>query len=136
VRLTLIGYWLGNFAAGWPKAEDFVDTDWSPEERQGVVAWLEFWPRVRISMGYSSCRLCGQRNGVGESSDGTFIWPDGLAHYVRDHGVRLPRTVVEHALSQPLIDRPRLEPTEPDDTDVDYEWWRMQSPDWSHPQVR
>ncbi len=64
MQLTLIGYWSSNFAAGWPKAEDFVDTDWNPEERQGVVAWLEFWPRVRMFRGYSSRRLCGQRNGA------------------------------------------------------------------------
>lgn len=35
-------------------------------------------------------------NGRLELTDGTFIWPDGLAHYVRDHAVRLPATFVSH----------------------------------------
>ena len=33
-------------------------------------------------------------------SDGRFIWPRGLAHYVDKHFVRLPEEFVHHALDQ------------------------------------
>jgi hypothetical protein len=31
-----------------------------------------------------------------ELTDGTFLWPEGLTHYVRDHAVRLPDRFFEH----------------------------------------
>ena len=36
-------------------------------------------------MGRSSCRNCGVPNGSGEFTDGTLVWPEGLAHYVTEH---------------------------------------------------
>ena len=50
-------------------------------------------------MGYSPCRICGQQNGALELSDGVFVWPDGLAHYVSDHLVKPPQEFVVHALA-------------------------------------
>jgi hypothetical protein len=44
--------------------------------------------------GWSSCRFCGAANGSVELTDGEhFVWPEGLAHYVSDHDVRLPDAV-------------------------------------------
>lgn len=65
------------------------------------------WPRIRGAtglvartyMGYSRCRMCGEENGDIELSDGVFVWPSGLAHYVAGHGVRRPRRFVRHALA-------------------------------------
>lgn len=69
-------------------------------------------------MGLSPCRLCGRQTGAMEYTDGTFVWPEGLAHYVDEHAVRLPKRVVEHALRrvQAIEDEP-----------VDTEWWRDQA---------
>ena len=50
-------------------------------------------------MGYSWCRFrCGipdRELGCSEMTDGVWIWPDGLAHYVEVHGVPLPEEVIE-----------------------------------------
>jgi hypothetical protein len=46
--------------------------------------------------GLSPCRLCGQLNGSAEYTDGTYVWPEGLAHYVMEHDVRLPDEFVSH----------------------------------------
>ena len=32
-----------------------------------------------------------------EYTDGTYVWPEGLAHYILDHAVRLPDQLVRHA---------------------------------------
>lgn len=32
------------------------------------------------------------------SSDGTFVWPEGFAHYLEEHAVRPPQEFVQHAL--------------------------------------
>lgn len=51
--------------------------------------------RVRQYMGYSRCRFCGEMNGSAELTDGTYIWPEGLAHYLCDHNMRLPQVLVD-----------------------------------------
>jgi hypothetical protein len=72
------------------------------------------------SLGYSWCRfLCGvPREDMGYETrhDGRWIWPEGLSHYVRTHGITLPDEFVEHALRR--IDRGEVDllakPLDPD----------------------
>jgi hypothetical protein len=96
--LVLIGYWHGRGAEGWPDPADFVDHDWDADERDLVADYLTRGFVVRAYMGYSPCRLCEANNGALELSDGVYVWPDGLRHYVVDHGVRLPPRFVSHVL--------------------------------------
>lgn len=56
-------------------------------------------------MGYSPCRLCGDNDGALELSDGVFVWPEGLRHYVVDHGVRLPQEFVSHVVTASVCPR-------------------------------
>jgi len=65
-------------------------------------------------MGLSPCRICGRNNGSLEYTDGTYLWPQGLAHYVDEHEVRLPDEFVRHA-----IDRVAAL----DAATVDQSWW-------------
>ena len=52
-------------------------------------------------MGRSRCRICGEpKTGYLTLTDGTFLWPEGLTHYVRDHNVRLPTAFIEHIAQQ------------------------------------
>lgn len=115
-KLMLIGYWDGaETKHSWPAVEDFVDTEWDAEEREDVVRYLGTGLIVRLYMGYSRCRFCGQNNGYMELSDGHFVWPGGLAHYVAEHGVRLPKLFVEHsfAMTEALGNAER-----------DIDWWK------------
>jgi hypothetical protein len=59
--------------------------------------------------------MCGVANGSAEFTDGTYVWPEGLAHYVDEHHVRLPEAVLEH------IRRRWDELLE--ESIVDDEWW-------------
>jgi hypothetical protein len=118
MRLTRIGYWLGDTEKGWPDPRRFVDPSWDEDTRQLVVAHLH---RGLVSAAYcgpSRCRFCGIVNGSLELSDGVFVWPEGLAHYVESHGVRLPERFVEHARTLAQMY---------ETADVDDEWWRAQS---------
>ena len=118
-RLTLIGYWRENESdLRWPDASSFVDGSWNAEDRDFVARYLELATVVRAFGGVSRCRLCGNANGALELTDGVYVWPDGLAHYVRVHSVRLPEEFVEHALA--LSDRISEMP-------VDAGWWQSQA---------
>jgi hypothetical protein len=99
VRVELIGYWRSALEPGWPDPRDFVDATWDESEREAVATYLRrggFEPWAQC--GVSWCRFCGADNGSSERSDGVYLWPEGLAHYIRRHNVRLPATVIEHLL--------------------------------------
>ncbi|OHV29066.1 hypothetical protein BCD49_36705 [Pseudofrankia sp. EUN1h] len=115
--LILIGYWAGERAEGWPSPEDFIDVGWDVDERDVVGNYLRRGFVARAYMGLSPCRICGRHNGSLELSDGTYIWPEGLAHYVADHGVRPPEPFVSHAWA--MIDA--FEAARRDES-----WWRSQ----------
>jgi hypothetical protein len=76
-----------------------VDPSWSGPDRREVEYYLSSGSFGRAYMGYSECRICGQQNGAGEFTDGTYVWPEGLLHYVRTHDVRPPDEFVVHALN-------------------------------------
>jgi hypothetical protein len=71
-------------------------------------------------LGIEKCEICGEHITGSEKFDGTYVWPDGLTHYVREHSVRLPREFLDH-LRQQQVDR--------DNTEGDTEWWKSVRPD-------
>ena len=114
--LTLIGYWRWERDPALPDPSDFVDKAWDHQERSLVASYLESGRLFRRFGGFSTCRICGERNGAKEYTDGTFLWPEGLAHYVREHSVRLPARVVDHIVQKADEDF--------DQQIVDEVWWR------------
>ena len=97
-RRKIIGYWREPQDRDLPDPRDLIDPDWDPTTRRRVCAYLSRPTFVQpyVSAGFSRCRFCKELNGSGELSDGVYVWPDGLVHYIRDHQVRLPDDVVEH----------------------------------------
>jgi hypothetical protein len=85
--LTLIGYWRSTEEPEWPDPRNFVDNAWDDTERDIVASYLETGSVPWVQMGYSECRFCGRENGYAELTGGTYLWPEGLSHYVREHGV-------------------------------------------------
>jgi hypothetical protein len=82
----------------------------------------------------SFCRFgCGV-NGTIEQTDGVFVWPEGLAHYVEVHSVRLPEEFVEHARARGFaipaaLSKPDLEgDVEPYDLTFWEEWCQREAP--------
>ena len=77
---------------------------WDPVELSGVLAYLragQEWIQFR---GWSYCRFeCGiapSALGDRDLTDGVWVWPEGLAHYVEKHFVRLPDEFIDHVRSQ------------------------------------
>jgi hypothetical protein len=54
--------------------------------------------------------------GRAELTDGVYVWPEGLAHYLEKHNVRLPKEFVQHVLSSPAV---RV----PENYTIDESWW-------------
>ena len=97
--LQPIGYWTGPDRTDLPNPEALIDETWDHLERQRVGDLLGAAATNQPGEGCSICRICCQPNGFVDLTDGTYVWPEGLAHYVRAHAVRLPADVVERLLS-------------------------------------
>ncbi|MFD7655251.1 hypothetical protein ACFV4N_14870 [Actinosynnema sp. NPDC059797] len=126
--LRLIGYWLGPEAPGWPDVRSFVDRSPDAALRDRVVAYLRGGSVFVAAAGTSPCRFCGQPNGSAELTDGArFVWPEGLAHYVEAHDVRLPAEVTAvmdtapHPVDVIEFERRLLDTNE---LVIDADWWR------------
>ena len=120
MTVWIIGYWRSESEPHWPDPSDFVDEDWDQIERRRVAAYLSSGVVPRAAAGYSKCRICGQRNGSAEHTDGVYLWPEGLAHYVTDHAVRLPVEFVEHVMAVwNAVSSPK---------DIKDDWWRNIEP--------
>jgi hypothetical protein len=96
--LKLIGYWTTGASSALPDPRLLVDEGWDADERRLVAQYLACGTVARTFMGRSPCRICGVPNGFMELTDWTYAWPEGLAHYVEVHAVRLPREIVRHVL--------------------------------------
>jgi hypothetical protein len=74
------------------------------DQRARLADYLAAGMIHEMYLGPSWCRFgCGIDNaqmGRHALSDDTWVWPEGLAHYVRDHSVMLPEEFVQQALSK------------------------------------
>lgn len=114
-RLVRLGYWRSDEQPAWADPESLVAVRWFEEPSHVVTDYLRRGFVARAYLGTSTCRLCGDDVGSLELSDGVYIWPEGLAHYVDVHGVRLPPRFTRH-IHQIM--------TELEGAEVDEAWWR------------
>jgi hypothetical protein len=87
-----------------PNPATLVWAGWDPAERAGVVAYLRAGQEWIQFHGWSYCRFeCGiapSALGDRDLTDGVWVWPEGLPHYVEAHSVRLPDEFIDHMRSQ------------------------------------
>ena len=102
-----VGYWRPMIATGASPADSYPDPvglvspGWSDGDRERIAAFLRAGRPYAEWRGYSTCRFrCGiddARMGSRCLTDGEWVWPEGLAHYVEAHEVRLPEEFVDAA---------------------------------------
>lgn len=91
-----------------PHPSTFVDKEWGKTVASRVVAlYIRSAFLESFELGYSFCRLCESSKGANRHSirmgcctmtDGKYVWPEGLAHYVTVHAVRPPSEFVDRAV--------------------------------------
>lgn len=95
--LRRVGFWCSHEEPGLPDPRDHIDSSWSVAERDRTLRYLDSAPyEATVYMGWSECRLCGAANGTRDLTDGTFVFPEGFAHYLRDHCVRPSEGFLTH----------------------------------------
>lgn len=132
-KIRALGFWKGKdlSSSGFPVPQNFVDTDWDTIEKNNVIRYLKGASVRAVYMGLSWCRFnCGEIGmGAHEYTDGYYCWPEGLAHYLEKHHVRLPGEFVRHALNN--LDKEFPETADQDTILLsvfapDFEWWKSQ----------
>jgi hypothetical protein len=100
--LRAVGFWFRDMEPELPRPQLLVPSEHGAEERAALVRYLGGGRVFESYRGYSSCRFrCAvpiQVMGSRDFSDGRWVWPEGLAHYVREHHVRLPDDTSQLAL--------------------------------------
>ena len=94
-QLIGIGYWHSIYESGFPDPGNFVDREWNKDEKESIFRYLQSGQSMPYAaMGVSWCRFRCEVNhlGAGEFTDGKYVWPNGLAHYIEKHEVRLGKT--------------------------------------------
>lgn len=146
-RLEALGYWFNPHApSARPRPQALVGR-WSAARRAAVVAYLRAGATFERYDSGSFCRFdCGvgaRELGRRDLFDGRWLWPEGLAHYVLVHGVRLPERFVRHAVRRGPATDPPVRPGQREGL-VDERGWlawgrqrgatialgRWQVPDW------
>ncbi len=98
--LKRVGFWWSDDRPQLPHPRDLVDPVWRASEGERVLGYLEeAYCLPYFYLGYSWCRLgCPTTAGLGseDHTDGTYLFPEGLSHYVRMHAVRPPSEFLEH----------------------------------------
>lgn len=101
-----IGFWRDTQSvldwSGLPDPRERVDPNWSLGEREAIAAYLDSGKTFESWMGMSYCRFdCGVfLTGNRDLTDGTYVWPEDLSHYIRVHSVRLPKEFLDHVLTR------------------------------------
>jgi hypothetical protein len=116
-QMPRVGYWRSPKEPHFPHPGDFVDESWDTAERRKVIEYLEESYQIPMfSFGYSWCRMgCADVPtdiGTQDLTDGVWLYPEGLVHYMRHHAVRPPEAFLEHLRRRDFLhaDLPTAEP--------------------------
>ncbi|HYG77599.1 MAG TPA: hypothetical protein VEK08_21515 [Planctomycetota bacterium] len=103
----------------------FIKPGWECERRALILNYLRNGAECCSYLGFAYCREeCGVADSVlgsSELTDGTYVWPQGLAHYVEAHELALPEYFVEHMARHVFVPRQKFNACDVDS--YDYEPW-------------
>ena len=129
MKIKPIGFWRSYQEKSLPNPSNFVDPTWDDNEKQIVINHLKNGFRMPYAMGgLSWCRfLCEQEYcGALEFTDGYYLWPEGLLHYVQNHEVKLPEEFIAHCKSYRKPNTLYFDKNR--EYSFDRDWWINQPP--------
>ncbi len=98
VVLKAIGFWRDDHGifVNFPQPQRLVRRGWHADDREQILTYLRSGFACAIFCGWSSCRFgCAPGNGCSDFTDGEWLWPEGLAHYIECHDLILPEEFVQ-----------------------------------------
>ncbi len=98
--MRFIGQWIDLLRdTRYPPPQELVG-DYDLAVQQSVADYLDHGHVYARYRGLIGCLFyCGHTEGHVERTDGHWVWPCNLSHYVRDHSVLVPEDFINHASS-------------------------------------
>src|SRR5215468_8673232 len=97
--LTGVGYWQPDARRDFPHPKSLIREPYPTELCEQICQYLSSGKTIMCWYGSSYCRFgCDVPSsdlGSSDLSDGVWVWPEGLPHYVRRHSVRLPERFIQ-----------------------------------------
>ena len=119
--------WFGYFGDSdtmmyMPQLEEVVDPAWKPYDFDRLIVYLRRCPILVSTFcdPITECPVCHESilyNPCVHRSDGLWVWPDNLWHFVLGHHVRLPDSMLERIRSRKYVI-----PRQLDVNPIDLEW--------------
>jgi len=94
--LKRVGFWSSHTEPDLPWPQDLVDPSWDLSERKAIAGYLRAGRVKNTWRCVFKCRICRKPIGNTDRTDGVYLWPEGLDHYVVEHSVRLPAEFLAH----------------------------------------
>lgn len=95
VLLRPVGFWTTREGDGLPDPRNLQSPTWERPRRHLIASYLRTASILDERALRHACAICGAPVAHRERTDGVWRWPEGLAHYVVEHGVRLPEELLE-----------------------------------------
>ncbi len=121
--LIAIGYWHSERKPQLPMPQAFIEPHWEEEEKAMVIRYLKRGRLAIMYRGFSICRICNKMLGSECWTDGTYIFPDFLFHYLEEHQVKLPQQFINHVRAKQFLQGAFTIQVE----SIDYSWWEQVS---------
>lgn len=85
----------------WPSSPSFASdgSDIDIHQKETLLEYLSLGLIESYEFGYATCRVCGyhcDEMGCCSLSDGIYVWPEGLNHYINEHDIILPKDFINH----------------------------------------
>lgn len=132
LKLIAIGYWKMQNEQNvplpdFPHPTKFQEDHWNEDEKNLVLNHLKNGVSVRHYRGSSWCRFNCDEENMGSTcmTDGVYIYPEGLTHYIEKHQVKLPNEFIEHIRNYVPI---ALNKYEIEISEINKDWWLNYEP--------
>ena len=127
--LVAIGYWNSESNPDLPNPFWFIDKNSPYNEKEQVVKYLKKGKPVLYSRGISICRICGEPTpGSADLTDGFFVFPSGLVHYVEKHSLQLPSRFIDRIKSGNVNNWEEKKVMEKiSNESFSFDWWMSQT---------
>ena len=89
-----------------PSLDEISDPDWKVENIERIIRYLQKSPVYIVCIGKPEiwiCDICGglvSKDNSLHLSDGTWVWPSGIEHFICRHSLVLPPKMIEHIRSR------------------------------------
>lgn len=97
--LIAVGYWCTAESKELPDPRALAGESYPPALLDGISRYLLGGEVFMSWFGFSYCRFeCGVNvtdMGSADFTDGVWVWPHGLHHYVHHHKIRLPEEFIQ-----------------------------------------